>query len=112
MFTRDMLKPGMFCKCRNGGVFVVVENERIVDVTGGDAGYGYGCYDLTDALTDDITNTYGKKEYDVVAISHTFDFASPIWERDVKEEEREKIRQEIAEIEASLKAKKEALENI
>jgi len=112
LFARDMLKPGMFCKCRNGSMFVVVENERIVDVTGGDAGYGYGCYDLTDALTDEITNIHCKKEYDVIAISHTFDFESPIWERDVKEEEREKIRQEIVEMEESLKAKKEALENI
>ena len=76
-FTIDMLKPGMFCKQRNGHVWVVAEHDVSVEMTR-DVGY-------TDSISDcyehDLFHNNGSYSNDIMSISLTYDFASPVWER-------------------------------
>ena len=83
-FTIDMLKPGMFCKQRDGEIWIVVEGGEFVELTKytGDTDSISECYD--DNLCHN-NGFYTHENHDVMSISLTYDFASPIWER--KEEE-------------------------
>lgn len=79
-FTIDMLKPGMFCKQRDGEIWIVVEGGEFVELTKytGDTDSISECYD--DNLCHN-NGFYTHENHDVVSISLTYDFASPIWER-------------------------------
>ena len=79
-FTIDMLKPGMFCKQRNGVIWIVVEGGEFIGLTDCPGYSG----DISEYYDENLVYNDGfsvDEQYDVVSISITYDFASPIWER-------------------------------
>lgn len=64
--TKHEIKNGNFVKCRNGSWFVVAEGNII----------GEDSWDSLDNYEDDLRNTYGYEDLDIVAVSLADTFSS------------------------------------
>ena len=114
----DYIKVGVFTKSRNGDVSVVyrIKGNEIsfyeFNIEGGN--HINDDIDYTDTLTHD-RHGYPDKNYDIVAISTTYDFSPEniIWERNEEDdarEERERAKKEKMLELSELKARMSVLE--